>query len=1315
SSAFGLLLAAAPGRRRGSCFLLCPLQNLAATMFDDDDDVEPQVNDVDNYYFEESEDKAVCFSVLPIKFDENKEVACSDYKEMNLHGRSDNNLHKVFKKVTAWRVELDCQQPKISVLSSEGNWIELLKPLKWYYEKYSRSILITVQTLHFIRKWPRKQERRLFDHLCEVFDKFGTRPNKDDIRKHHNLIKLFMERDPILMKSKIIRCFIEDASRTAIEDDSSDDNDDDSTDKEDTDTDTDTDGNAADDDTDMICAICDDGGKLLSCEGRCKRSFHPRVKHGRKSNCRTLRFTSAELKLKESGTFLCENCEHNEHQCFKCGELEPSYDPNAKVFQCNKESCGHFYHPKCIAVLLEPEDTDGACKLAERISDGMSFTCPVHWCFKCGKMEDRTQTELQFAVCRRCPRSYHTECLPSEISFETKDNGAPKLAWKIKKRIYFYCLHHGIDATIGTPSGEHIKFPSTPKKFPCVPKIAKTNNLANKYVKVTGKRKKNANQFSTKSRELANVSPRGQSKQTRRVARNSSSEHIALKHGCAVKRLKKDLQFELPMAEEVAASLSGAKTMEGKQGQSGTLSSFVMGKMPKSASCVVDDETEKRVTGTAEKEISAGTSQDMAMKGVLRQPSRVEIDGMSECFVQIADKLHWYVLPGDTIVDLCFNMDNFSPLMKEKLEDVGKRCNFKNYDLFHNKKDLCVEENWVTMQLEDLPHGSNLVMVLDLPLGIEAFSANKLVDKVLTFKPRVIIIVAPTDIERLDCNEEPYHLIWEYNQHFFGKPLYQPDDVDVDGKAKNGWHVILLSLSLWICSDKAEENRRIAAKHGHLNVGRKTICANEEHSVMLKNPPVDKGAKWDNGIFTAGKEDTSEREQTSKHYSGKQLGIPNKDTFHANQELNDELQRLYKEEHANGGGGGNNLVSGKETDTHQGEHACGPNSVARQETQISKRENRMMNNTHQGNTRSGKEKIPRDDSSKGTVKPDLVDGLPPEKHVEVAFVHKTTTNRVGTQQECGYNVAVDVDGSYACQREPESPHCSDNLKGTEMDTSSDNSRKTREQKEVTDAKRLDLGRKRKCVHMKNRRDAHHEDDITAHPQVHSDPERIDNHMSDVLYYSLRSGVSNPSHNDDQRAEEASECKSRERGGSYRVLESRDTISKKSSTRQLPVGRRNSPDRSRDYSPGWGRVDDSENYPTTNNQIHHGDYSKNDDFDRTRWSSHQPAFRPANSSANRRHSPYSHPRAEYGSRGRSSSPSYSRRPDYSAARHRSPSYPRRPRIHIQEDLEDQDMSAMKETGMQFLFVVIHPIPNTMVPDTIPSMMDMPPTQGMATMQ
>jgi hypothetical protein len=520
----------------------------------------------------------------------------------------------------------------------------------------------------------------------------------------------------------------------------------------------------------------------------------------------------------------------------------------------------------------------------------------------------------------------------------------------------------------------------------------------------------------------------------------------------------------------------------------------------------------------------------MATKDVLRQP-RIEIDGLSECLVQIADKLHWYVQPGNTIVDLCFNMDNFSRLMKEKLEDVSKGCNFKNYDLFQHKNNLCFDEsNWVTMQPKDLPHGLNLVMVLDLPLDIQAVSANKFVDKVLTFKPRLIIIVSPTDIERLDCKEEPYHLIWEYNQHIFGKPLYQPGDVDVNDDAKNGLHVIPLCVSLWSFPDKTEENMRIAGKHGHLNVGHKA------HSVMLKDSSVDKGAKGDNEIFTVGKEDTSEREQTSEHCSGERLIIPNVVTFHANQEQNDELQSLYKEKHANGSGGGNNLTSGKESDVHRGENACEHNSAARQKTEISKRENRMTDSTHEENMRSGKEKIPRDGSNKGTVKPDLVDGLPPDKHVDVAFVHKTTTNRVDTQQECGYNVAVDVDDNYALQHEPKSPHGNDNLRGTEMDTSGDNSRKTREQKEVTDGKRLDLDRKREAVRMKNARDGHHEDDRTAHPQC------VD--------------VKSPSHNDDQRARGASVCKSRKRGTSNRILESRDTVSENSARRQVPVERRN---------------------------------------------------------------------------------------------------------------------------------------------------------------
>nr|CAB3482714.1 unnamed protein product [Digitaria exilis] len=112
------------------------------------------------------------------------------------------------------------------------------------------------------------------------------------------------------------------------------------------------------------------------------------------------------------------------------------------VFLCNNATCGHFYHPKCVAQLLHPNNRNEALELERNIVAGISFTCPVHWCFQCKGLEDRTQEPLQFAVCRRCPRSYHRKCLPREISFE--DIGAEGIitrAWELSKRILIYCLY----------------------------------------------------------------------------------------------------------------------------------------------------------------------------------------------------------------------------------------------------------------------------------------------------------------------------------------------------------------------------------------------------------------------------------------------------------------------------------------------------------------------------------------------------------------------------------------------------------------------------------------------------------------------------------------------------------------------------------------------------------------------------------------------------------------------------------------------------------------------------------------------------------
>ncbi|CAN6372102.1 unnamed protein product [Urochloa humidicola] len=392
-------------------------------LFDDDDGVVPHFSAVGDYYFEDTKYEPVCFSVLPFKFHENDKVDDCDYeKKVYLRGVMDKSIDLVYKEVVSWKVVLDSEQPNISVLSSEGNWIKLLNPWKYYKDEIARSILVTIQMLHFVRK-PNGDKRQLWGHLNGFFNDLDSNLVVDDLRKHHPLIKLFLERDPALMELKILHRFIRDITTgtkelktlgTKVQFPCSDEP---RARSNDTNR-----GYDEDDDNgvDLICALCDDGGNILSCVGQCKRSFHPRKKDGRESRCKTLGYSSAQLK--EINSYLCKNCEYKQHQCFKCGELEPSAGPNAKVFKCNNKNCGYFYHPKCVAKLLEPanSDGDGSCKLAKRITDGMPFTCSMHWCFKCGRMEDITQKTMQFALCRRCPKSYHRKCLPRAISFETK-------------------------------------------------------------------------------------------------------------------------------------------------------------------------------------------------------------------------------------------------------------------------------------------------------------------------------------------------------------------------------------------------------------------------------------------------------------------------------------------------------------------------------------------------------------------------------------------------------------------------------------------------------------------------------------------------------------------------------------------------------------------------------------------------------------------------------------------------------------------------------------------------------------------------------
>ncbi|CAL4993120.1 unnamed protein product [Urochloa decumbens] len=458
-------------------------------LFDDDDDgVAPHFNAVDEYYFEDTKYEPVCFSVLPFKFHENDELDdCGYEKKVYLRGVMDKSIDLVYKKVVSWKVVLDSEQPNISVLSSEGNWIKLLNPRKYYKDKIARSILVTVQMLHFVRK-PNGDKRQLrgqlWGHLNEVFNELDTNLVADDLRKHHPIIKLFLERDPALMELKIFHRFIRDITAgtkepktlgTKVQFTGSDEtratsNDTNRGYDED-------DGNDESnyDDSDYE----DDGNDDSNYDDIDKSDYHDNSDNSSEDDSRD------GDTCKDSGVDLI---------CALCDDGGNIIRPVQEVFKCNNQNCGHFYHPKCVAKLLEPDnsDDDGYCELTKRIMAGMPFTCPMHWCFKCGRMEDITLEEMQFALCRRCPKSYHIKCLPRAISFETKGKNIKRRAWELSGDVIIYCLDHKICKPTGNAKRGHIKFPH-------MPKIIEVGDLSEKKGKMVGKRKRSIGQCLKKS------------------------------------------------------------------------------------------------------------------------------------------------------------------------------------------------------------------------------------------------------------------------------------------------------------------------------------------------------------------------------------------------------------------------------------------------------------------------------------------------------------------------------------------------------------------------------------------------------------------------------------------------------------------------------------------------------------------------------------------------------------------------------------------------------------------------------------------------
>ncbi|XP_052480101.1 protein ENHANCED DOWNY MILDEW 2 isoform X4 [Gossypium raimondii] len=853
---------------------------------DEEGEFAPEIH-VSEYVFVDQNGEPISFSVLPLQWNEN-EVIGNSKAQVFLEGVADDGRLKIYQQVVAWRFDLSYALPEILVFSKNKKWMTLQKPRKSFVSTI-RTILITIHWMHFLKKNTETPAKSVWNHLQNVFSLYEFEPSEHDLLHHKLLISEAMKRDKDLAKSKNVLNFVE-VPRTNIaphqdipkKNNFINDGDVDDEDYNDDDIGEEVDG-VRKSIFDPVCAICDDGGNVLPCEGRCLRSFHPTKAAGIDSFCESLGFVN-DAQIDAIPSFLCKNCLYKQHQCYACGELGSSNNTSdQEVFPCVSATCGHFYHPKCVAKLLQTDNEAEAKKLRDKIAAGDSFTCPAHKCFACKQSEDAQVHDLQFALCRRCPKAYHRKCLPKYIHSKSicfqhdKYTKSFRRAWEDLlpyNRILIYCMEHKIVKELETPSRNHLIFPDlgVKEKKRKLELSYRGKNLASKQSDVSEVFATSRNVL--KKPKLVQKAYRdthagGSSERTKKPCSRQEFSPLKDPNTCVTSRkfLKQNARpdFDRSLSKEktkltqtkgnlkvnLQSNQTGFKSkntnqnMQAEKGES--IRPLIDAQIEKGISVLIKEvdssfnaeefmKNQQQISGTSaysfqsagDKSITLGRV-EASVKAVRAALQKLEAgasleDAKNVCGPEvikqifkwkIVNRLHWYVQDGDTIVDFCCGSNDFSGLLKEKLEKVGKSCLFKNYDLFQPKNDFSFEKrDWMSVKPNELTDGSRLIMGLNPPFGVKASRANKFINKALTFRPKLIILIVPRETRRLD-EKDAYDLIWEDDRVLSGKSFYLPGSVDVEDKHLEQWNVKAPPLYLWSRHDWTARHKAIAREQHH--------------------------------------------------------------------------------------------------------------------------------------------------------------------------------------------------------------------------------------------------------------------------------------------------------------------------------------------------------------------------------------------------------------------------------------------------------------------------------------------------------------------
>lgn len=178
---------------------------------------------------------------------------------------------------------------------------------------------------------------------------------------------------------------------------------------------------------------------------------------------------------------------------------------------------------------------------------------------------------------------------------------------------------------------------------------------------------------------------------------------------------------------------------------------------------------------------------------------------------EVAERINYYAHDGDTVVEICSQAVDYFSLLKERLANLGKHCNYKRY-IMNQSQSHDIKE-W--MNLEGLPTGSKLLVCLSFSFALWGEQSKKILDYALELKPKLIVLIAPLFSRRLE-EYTSYNLVWVDSELLQNEILWPWGLMEVPSTALDKRKGVSPVVFLWSRTDWTTKHRQIASRFGHL-------------------------------------------------------------------------------------------------------------------------------------------------------------------------------------------------------------------------------------------------------------------------------------------------------------------------------------------------------------------------------------------------------------------------------------------------------------------------------------------------------------------